>query len=328
MTVAMRVHASHRGPLDPIAGGREGPLRALGAVIGSVDSVYNIRALYLLLLTFALAGLLLSGTQRALAESSAWAAAGWAGAAFFCVFYGTSAAGLVVLDEALGLTPRPPGQALRDALGLAHRLVVVVLVVLLAALLPLGLVLGLLAGASWPGIGSTLMAAAVAVGVPLLGLTGLVLLALVGPIAAPAVWAGFGVRATLAMIVRQVRGRLAQAVLLSAAVSLLTAAVAGLVSFVVVLGGRAVLTLAAGVFGLEIPPQALMAGLFGTGFRLAPGAPALSEATQAALTGASMVFALGLVVPGAVYLRGLCEMFLALRRLDEADGHPTARHMP
>lgn len=324
----MRVHATDHGPHEPIAAGREGPLRALGAVAGSVDSVHNIRALYLLLLAFSLAGLLLSGTQRALAESNAWAAAAWAGAAFFCVYYGTSAAGLVLLDEALGLEPRPPGQALRDALGLAHRLVAVVVLVLLAALLPLGLVMGLLAGAGWPGVGTTLMGAAIALGVPLLGLTGIVLLALVGPIAAPAVWSGFGVRATLALIVRQVRRRFARALLLSAAVSLLTAGVAGLVSFIVVLGGRAVLTLAAGVFSLDIPPQALMAGLFGTGFRLAPGSPALSAVTQAALTGASMVFALGLVVPGAVYLRGLCEMFLALRRLDEADGHHTAPRGP
>ena len=316
----MRVHANDAADAVPPPDGREeGPLRALGAVLASVESARNLPALYLLLLTFAVAGLLLSATQQALAGSSAWPAAGWAGAAFFCVYYGSSAAGLVLLDEALGLAPRPPAQALRDALGLAHRLLAVVLVVLLAALLPLGLVMALLAGGRLPGIGPSLVGLAVALGVPLLGLTGLVLLTLVGPIAAPAVWSGLGVRATLAMIVRQVRRRFAQAVLLSAAVSLLTAAVAGLVSFVVLLGGRAVLGLGVGVFDLALVPQAVMAALFGTGFRLAPGAPALPELTQTALTAASMVFALGLVVPGAVYLRGLCELYLALRRLDEAD---------
>ena len=110
----MRVHATDSGFSDPNTGAREGPLRALGAVLGSVDSARNLRALYLLLLTFALAGLLLSGTQRALADASAWAAAAWAGAAFFCVYYGTSAAGLVVMDEALGLPSRPPVQAPRE----------------------------------------------------------------------------------------------------------------------------------------------------------------------------------------------------------------------
>lgn len=315
----MRVHDADTGSPIPTPAGRDGPLSALGAVIGSVDSARNLRALYLLLLTFALAGLLLSATQQALGASQAWAAIGWAAAALFCMYYGSSAAGLVVLDEAMGVEPRPPAQALRDALGLAHRLLVVVLVVLLVALIPLGVVLALLAGGRLAGIGPALVGLAVALGVPLLGLTGLVLLALVGPIAAPAVWSGLGVRATLAMIVRQVRRRFAQAVLLSAAVSLLTAAVAGLVSFVIVLGGRAVLGLGIGLFDLALVPQAVMAAFFGTGFRLAPGAPALPGATQAALTAASMVFALGLVVPGAVYLRGLCELFLALRRLDEAD---------
>lgn len=315
----MRVHANESTPAVPWAGSREGPLRGLGAVLSSVDSVRNLRALYLLLLTFALAGLLLGGTQRALGGARAWEAAGWAGAAFFCVFYGTSAAGLMVMDEALGRLPRLPAQALRDALGLAHRLLLVVLVVLLAALLPLLLVMALLAATRLPGVGPGFAGAAIVLGVPLLGLTGLALLALVGPIAAPAVWSGHGVRETLGMIARQVRRRFAQAVVLSAAVSLLTAAVAGLVSFVIVFGGRAVLALAAGVFSLELTPQAVMAALFGTGFRLAPDAPALSAATGAAITGANMVFALGLVVPGAVYLRGLCELFLTLRRLDEAD---------
>lgn len=313
----MRVHATDSMSADPSAVGREGPLRGLGGVLGSVDSVRNLRALYLLLLTFALAGLMLAGTQQALGEGQAWPAAGWAGAAFFIVFYGTSAAGLVVMDEALGLPPRPPAQALRDALGLAHRLLVVVVLVLVGAVLLLLPVLALLAGARLPGIGGVFAGAAIVLGVPLLGLTGLVLLALVGPIAAPAVWSGHRAGETLAMIGRHVRHRFAHAVVLSAAVSLLTAAVAGLVSFVIVFGARAVLGLAAGVFSLDLTPQAVMAALFGTGLRLAPGAPALSAASSAAITGANMVFALGLVVPGVVYLRGLCELFLALRRLDD-----------
>ena len=113
-----------------------------------------------------------------------------------------------------------------------------------------------------------------------------------------------------------VRRRLAHAMLLSAAVSLLTAAVGGLVSVVVMAGGRALLGLSAGMAGFDLAPGPFLAALFGQGFRLAPGAPALSAHTSAALTGAGVVFALGLVVPGVVYLRGLCELYLALRRLD------------
>ena len=294
-----------------------GALQALNSVLQSIESVRNARALYLLLLAFAGASLLMTLAQGALAREAGLAAALWLAAAFFSLFYASNAAGLVLMDEACGREPRLPGDALRDALRIAHRLLAVVLCVLLAAAPLLGGVLGLLWATRLPGVGATLMGAVVALGVPVLGLTGVALVALVGPVAAPAVWSGLGVRQTLALLLRQVRHRFTHALMLSAAVSLLTATVAGLVSVVVLAGGRALLALAVGVFDIDLAPQPFLAALFGQGLRMAPGAPALSAATQSALTGAGLVFALGLVVPGVVYLRGLCELFLALRRSDD-----------
>jgi hypothetical protein len=294
-----------------------GALQALNAVLQSIESVRNARALYLLLLAFAGAGLMMTLAQGALARESGTAAALWLAAAFFSLFYTSNAAGLVLMDEACGREPRLPAEALRDALRTAHRLLAVVLCVLAAAALLLAVVLGLLWATRLPGLGPTLLGAVVAVGVPALGLAGVALLALVGPLAAPAVWAGLGVRQTLRLLVQQMRRRFAHALMLSAAVSLLTATVAGLVSVVVLAGGRALLALAVGVLDIDLAPQPFLAALFGQGLRMAPGAPALSAATQAALTGAGLVFALGLVVPGVVYLRGLCELFLALRRSDD-----------
>lgn len=295
-----------------------GALQALNAVLQSIESVRNARALYLLLLAFAGAGLMLTLAQGALARESAMAAALWLAAAFFSLFYASNAAGLVLMDEACGREPRLPAEALRDALRTAHRLLAVVLCVLLAVALLLAVVLGLLWATRLPGVGPTLLGAVVAVGVPALGLAGVALLALVGPLAAPAVWAGLDVRQTLHLLLLQVRRRFAHALMLSAAVSLLTATVAGLVSVVVLAGARAMLALAVGVLDIDLAPQPFLAALFGQGLRMAPGAPALSAATQSALTGAGLVFALGLVVPGVVYLRGLCELFLALRRSDDA----------
>ncbi len=294
-----------------------GALQALNSVLQSIESVRNARALYLLLLAFAGAGLMMTLAQGALARESGTAAALWLAAAFFSLFYTSNAAGLVLMDEACGRAPRLPAEALRDALRTAHRLLAVVLCVLVAAGLLLAVVLGLLWATRLPGLGPTLLGAVVALGVPSLGLAGVALLALVGPLAAPAVWAGLGVRQTLHLLLQQVRRRFAHALMLSAAVSLLTATVAGLVSVVVLLGGRALLALAVGVLDIDLAPQPFLAALFGQGLRMAPGAPALSAATQAALTGAGLVFALGLVVPGVVYLRGLCELFLALRRSDD-----------
>src|SRR5439155_26602519 len=96
---------------------------------------------------------------------------------------------------------------------------------------------------------------------------------------------------------------------------LLTAAVAALVSFVVISGGRALAALAVWVVGVDVPPQQLMAGLFGYGLRSlgAAGAPVTSSAHgAAALVGGGVVFALALVLPGLVYLRGTCAVYLAL----------------
>ena len=302
----------------------QGALQALNSVLQSIESVRNARALYLLLLAFASSGLLLTMAQSALGREAGLTAALWAGAAFLSLFYCSNAAGLVLMDEASGAEPRLPAEALRDALRCAHRLLVVVLAVLIAAAVLAAAVAGLLYASRWPVVGPALLGLVVPLAVPAIGLAVLAMFTLVGPLAAPAVWAGLGVRAVLALLARQVRRRFAHAMLLSAAVSLLTAAVAGLVSFVVLAGGRAVLGLALWVAGIELAPEPFLAALFGQGFRLVAGAPALSAQMSAALTGAGVVFALGLVVPGVVYLRGLCELFLALRRLDAAIDGPNA----
>lgn len=301
-----------------------GALQALNAVLQSIESVRNARALYLLMLAFAGAGLLMTMATSALGREAALAAALWVGGAFFVLFYTSNAAGLVLMDEACGRPIRLPAEALRDALGCAHRLLAVVLIVLAATALLGAVVAALLFAARLPGLGPSLLGLLVPLAVPALGLALVALVALVGPVAAPAVWSGLGVGAVLALLLRQVRQRFAHALMLSAAVSLLTAAVAALVSVVVLAGGRALLALAVWGAGIELAPQPFLAALFGQGLRLAPGAPPLSAHTSAAITGAGVVFALGLVVPGVVYLRGLCELYLALRRSDGDEPPATA----
>jgi hypothetical protein len=101
-----------------------------------------------------------------------------------------------------------------------------------------------------------------------------------------------------------------------AAVSLLTGAVGALVTFTVMAGGRIVSFLGVTVVGVDVPAQQLMAGLFGYGLRSlgAAGAPAGSTGhAAAALVGGGVVFALALVLPGLVYLRGTCSVYLAMR---------------
>jgi hypothetical protein len=169
MSVVMRVQ-----PVE------HGALQALNSVLQSIESVRNARALYLLLLAFAGAGLMMTLAQGALAREAGTASALWLAAAFFSLFYTSNAAGLVLMDEACGREPRLPVEALRDALRSAHRLLAVVLCVLVAAALLLAVVLGLLWATRLPGLGPTLLGAVVAVGVPALGRAGVALRALVG----------------------------------------------------------------------------------------------------------------------------------------------------
>jgi hypothetical protein len=306
MTVVMAVQPSDRGALP-----------ALNSVLQSIESVRNYPALYLLLLSFAASGLLVSAAQGAMARSATLPSVLALAAACFALFYGSNAAGLLLMDEATGAPPRSPAEALRDALRIGHRLLLVVGAVLVAVALLVAAVVGLLLLTRVPALGPSLLAVVVPVAVPALGLAVVAMVMLVGPLAAPAVWSGLRPRAVLAMLRRQARERFAHAVLLAAAVSLLSAAVAALVSFTVLAGGRVLLGLALLVADVDLAPQPFFAALFGIGWRLAPGAPALSAPTTAALSGAGVVFALGLVLPAAVYLRGLCELFLALRSVDQ-----------
>jgi hypothetical protein len=292
---------------------------ALGQVLASLDSLRNLRALATLLGTFAAAGLLLAMAEASLARGAGWWGPIQAGAALTVAFYGGNAAGLLVMDEARGLPVRDVGDAVRDALASAHRLIGALLLLLAVGAAIAAAIVGLLwlcrllvAG---PVLGPALFGLAVPFAVLTFGMLLLSLLAVVVPLAAPAVWSGAGVLAVVRDLLRLIRSRLLIVALLMAAVSLLAGAVGVLVSFVVMAGGRVVAELGVMVVGVDVPVQQLMAGLFGYGLRSlgAAGAPGAATAHGgAALVGGGVVFAVALVLPGLVYLRGACAVHLAL----------------
>jgi hypothetical protein len=295
------------------------PLEALDRVLASFQSVRNGRALFVLLAAFSCAGLLLAMAEAAVARSNNVLAVIEAGLSFTIAFYGANTAGLLVMDEAQGRAPREVAQAVTDALGCAHRLVGVLVAAGLCGLAVFALLAALLWACRLQGVGPWLFGLVVPLGVVAGGLTMVAALGVLAPLAAPAIWRGLGVRATLAFLLRQLRQRLVFAAMLSVAVSGVAAAVGALVTFAVLAGGRLVAALAVLIVQVELPPQQLMAGLFGYGLRTlgAAGAPAAQDAYgQAALVGGGVVFALALVLPGVVYLRGMCSAFLALEHAD------------
>jgi len=306
-------------PNLPAAGFAVSPLDALGRILGAVESVRNLRALVVLLGTFAAGGLLLAMAEASLARGAGWWAPLQAGAALTVAFYGGNAAGLLVMDEARGAPVREIGDAVRDALASAHRLILALLVLLSAAAAIAGALAGLLwlSGEAIAGalLGPVLFGLLVPLAVVSFGLLMLALLTVVVPMAAPAVWSGASALAVVGELLGLIRRRLLTVALLMAAVGLLTGAVGALASFVVMSGGRVVAEIGVALVGVDVPSQQLMAGLFGHGLRSlgAAGAPvAATPHGAAALVGGGVVFALALVLPGLVYLRGACAVYLAL----------------
>lgn len=300
---------AHRSPLD-----------ALNIVLSSVDAVRNLRALYVLLMTFAIAGLLTAIAESSLAQNMTRIGAVEAAAALFAAFYGGNAAGILVMDDARGEPVRDIADAVMTSLFTAHRLLLALAMVFGAYAVIAAMLYAVLwlcrVSVSGPIVGPLLFGVVVPVGVVGVGLGLLSLVAVVVPLAAPAVWAGLGVMAVVHQLFQWVRQHLLTIALLMAAVSMLTGAVGALVTFAVMTGGRVVSFLGVAVVGVDVPAQQLMAGLFGYGLRSlgAAGAPTGSTGhAAAALVGGGVVFAIALVLPGLVYLRGTCGVYLAMQ---------------
>jgi hypothetical protein len=290
-------------------------LTPLSRVLASVDALRNLRALYALLAGFCAAGLLLAMAQSALAREQSLLSAVWMGLALAVAFFGVNATGLMLMDQARSLPVRDPQDAFADALRRGHRVLLAVLACLaLAALAALALA-GLLWATRWPVVGAPLLAVVLPVGVLVLGGISFALVVLVGPLAGPAVWAGRDSAGVLAFLRGRLRHGLPETALLMAAVYLLAALATAAVSFVVVSGSRLMAGLAILGAGIELPARQLLAGVMGLGPRGlgASGVPLQGGSLGlAALIGGGVVFAIALVLPTLVYLRGCCAVYLAL----------------
>lgn len=290
-------------------------LPALARVLASIDAPRNLRALYALLAGFCTGGLLLAMARSALGREETLLSAVWLGLALAVAFFGVNATGLMLMDQARGLPVRDPQDALADALRIGHR----VLLALLACVAVAGLAVLLLAGLLWatrlPLVGAPLLALVLPIGVLLLGGISFVLVVLVGPLAGPAVWAGRRSRGVLGFLRSHLRHGLPETALLMATVYLMVALATAAVSFVVVSGSQLMAGLAILGAGVELPARQLLAGVMGLGPRGlgASGVPLQGgNLGLAALIGGGVVFALALVLPTLVWLRGCCAVYLAL----------------
>jgi len=296
--------------------------QALVRVLSSIEAVRDGRAMYMLLAAYAGAGTSMASAIQAYGQGRLPLAIGLGTAALFITFYGSNAAGLMLMDRARGLPVRDPRDALFDALGIGHRVLLALLVMLLAAALLAAAVLGLYWLSGLGGLGVWLFALAVPVTVLLIGLAMLAGVAVVAPMTGPTVWSGASSWQAVRTLWRLIRERLLQAAVLTGGVSLATGLVGAATSAMVLVGGRVMAEASVYVLGVNVPPQVLMAGLFGRTVMIADvSSVAARDLTyiSAASVGGGVIFALALVLPTLVYLRGVCEVYLALQAADEAE---------
>lgn len=290
-------------------------LSAIARVLTSIDAARNLRALYALLASFCMAGLLLATAQSAFARAEETMGALWLGLGLAVAFFGVNTTGLMLMDQARGLPVRDPQDALSDSLRSSHRVLLALLACLALAAAGMAALAALLWATRFPWVGAPLMAVVLPLGVLLLGGLAFVLVILVGPLAGPAVWAGRGSSGVLGFLRARLRHGLPETALLMATVYLLVALTTAAASFVVVSGGKLLAGLAILGAGIELPARQLLAGLQGLGPRTlsASGVPLEGGSLGlAALVGGGVVFALALALPTLVWLRGCCAVYLAL----------------
>jgi hypothetical protein len=289
-------------------------IRSAGALLACVDAVRNAPALAVLLGTFAASGLLLAMLAQSLSRGQAAAPVLYGLLALVTAFYGGNAAGLLVMDDAKGQPRRSVASALATSLRIAHRLLGALLLIGItyaAAAFVLAVVLLVCRTPVLGPVAFTLVLPATVV------VTGLALLAVptvIVPLAAPAIWDGAGTLQCVGRLFAIARRRLLDVVLMMLFVGLLAGVIGALVMFVVLAGGQTVARLSAAILGPDAPADQLMAGLFGFGLRSLAGAgvPVGTKAyAVAGVIGGGVVAAAGMVLPGLVYLRGACTVYLA-----------------
>lgn len=296
--------------------------QALVRVLSCIEAVRDGRALYMLLAAYAGAGMTMASAIQAYGQGKLAWAIGLGAAALFIVFYGSNATGLMLMDRAMGRPERGLLDAVFDALGIGHRVLLALLGMLLGAAGLAAAVWSLYWLSGLPGIGVWVFALAVPATVLLMGWAMLAGVAVVAPLTGPTVWSGASSWQTLRTLWRLMRERLLQAGVLVGGVSLVTGLVGAASSAMVLVGGRVMAEVSILVLGVNVPPQVLMAGLFGRTVMISDVSAVAARDLgyiSAASVGGGVIFALALVLPTLVYLRGVCEVYLALQAADQME---------
>lgn len=270
------------------------------SLLAAVEAPRNWRALVLLIGTF-VAGAVLFGAGAALAAPVHISLLyGFGLLALLVLFYGTNAVGISLMHDAKGAPPASPGTALLMALATGHRLLAVLLLAALLCLSGVVVMALLLLLGKIPGLGPVLLTALFPA-VALLGGGVALGLAVLLPLAAPAVWDGATIFQTVSRLIALARARFVNVMLTNLLLNLIVAMVAAVVFAVVMLGTAFATAMSIGVVGLGQTNLLALMGGQGAG---------MGQFLAAAL-GGGLLWIVALCLVGLVVLRGSCEVYLA-----------------
>lgn len=288
-------------------------IRSSASLLDSVDAVRNWRAVVLMMVTLA-AAVLVAAVGFALARLSFVFTALFVLAAYGVAFYGANAVGMMMMDEAHGQPSRPPMAAVLSSLATSHRLILLLLLVgalYLVGFLALALVLFL---CKIPVLGPLLYTVVFPVSVVVVGIALFAVPTVIFPLAAPAIWSGGGVLSSLSQLSAIARQRLIMVLLLMVAVAFIAFFVGSLIGAILFSGAATTALLSLPILGMGgFSPEMLMGGMMGMGGMGGGG----GGHAFAALVGGGLLFAAGFTLPGLVYLRGACAVYL--RAIDGLD---------
>jgi hypothetical protein len=296
-------------------------IRNSGSLLDSIDAIRNWRAVLLLLATLVATALVL-GLGGLLATVSWIFFVLFALLGYAVLFYGANAAGMMIMDEAKGYPSRPAMAAVMASLATSHRLILVFLMlglVYLAGFLVLAIVLFI---CKIPFLGPVLYAVVFPISVVIAGIAMFALPTVVFPLSAPSIWSGATTMQCISQLLAIARKRLLLVLLLMIAVAF----IAGIVGFLIgaiLFSGVAVTTLASvPILGGSAGMGSLMGlvggmGPMGMGGGMDGGMGSFAGHAAAAAIGGGILFAVAFTLPGMVYLRGACTVYL--RALDGLD---------
>ncbi|RZL04970.1 MAG: hypothetical protein EOP40_21110, partial [Rubrivivax sp.] len=282
-------------------------ISSASSLLTAVDAVRNVRALLVLLGSF-VAGALIWGLGGLLAAQAGFLV----GVLFFLigaavVFYGSNAAGIMIMDEVKGARSRPAMAALVTSLATSHRLLLALLLVgvlYLAGLLVLALVLLI---CKIPFLGPLLYTVVFPVSVVLAGVAIFALYAVVLPLAAPAVWDGASTLQAVSRLLAIARSRIVSVLIMMALLFFLVGIVAGFIALIMLSGTALTLGMSAGILDMGGGLFSAFGGMGAYGNYGGSGAGYMA----AAAIGGGVAYAIAFSLPGLVMLRGCCQVYLA-----------------